>query len=103
MPVQRVIARGTGDDCSVRRQDPADESEQAGGGTGVEVVHPLERGLVMDGVQECQTPSMRLKAILSVPKWQKQMTEIEVGSNCYELPDSDSFQVVQPFWWLWKT
>lgn len=95
------------DDCSVRRQDPADESgrqaNRQAGGTGVEVVHPLERGLVMDGVQECQTPSKRLKAILSVPKWQKQMTEIEVGSNCYELPDTNAFQVVQPFRWLRKT
>lgn len=60
----------------------------------MEVVHPLERGLVMDGVLECQTPSKRLKAILSVPKWQKQMAEIEVGSHCYELPDTDALQDV---------
>lgn len=56
-----------------------------------------ERGRVMDGLQECQTPSKRLKAILPVPKWQKQMTEIEAGSHCYELPDTDAFQSVQPF------
>lgn len=96
MPVQRVIAT---DHCSAWRQT----SEQAGGGTGVEVVHPLERGLVMDGVQECQTPSKRLKAILSVPKWQKQMAEIEAGSHSYELPDIDAFQVMYPLWGFWET
>lgn len=51
----------------------------------------------MDGLQECQTPSKRLKAILPVPKWQKQMTEIEAGSHCYELPDTDAFQSIQTF------
>lgn len=50
----------------------------------------------MDVVQRCQTPSERLRAILSVPKWQKQMAEIELGSHCYELPHTDAFQVGQP-------
>lgn len=62
-------------------------------GTGEEGTSTGERGLVMDGVEECQTCSERLRAILSVPKWQKQMAEIELGSHCYELPDSDAFQV----------
>lgn len=106
MSVQRVIARGTGDDCSVQRQHPADESGrqanmQAGEQAWKWSIH--WRGLLMDGVQGCQTPSKRLKAILSVPKWQKQMTEIEAGSHCYELPDTDAFQVVGPFWGLWET
>lgn len=64
----------------------------------MEVVHPLETGLVMDGVQGCQTPSKRLKAILSVSKWQKQMTEIQAGSHCYGLPDTDAVQVDDSFW-----
>lgn len=51
-------------------------------GIGVEVVHPLEGGLMMDGVQECQTPSKRLRAILSVPKWLKQIADIEFRSHC---------------------
>lgn len=60
------------DDCSVRRQDPADESgrqaNRQAGGTGVEVVHPLERGLVMDGgagmpdsLQEIESNSLSAK------------------------------------------
>lgn len=76
--------------------NPRDESgRRAGGnrrGSGASVG---ERGRVMDGPQECQTPSKRLKAILPVPKWQKQMTEIEAGSHCYELPDTDAFQSIQ--------
>lgn len=92
MPVQRVncnrqataVHRG-----STQLRKAADKrTDRRGGGTGMEAVHPLERGLVMDGVQECQTPSKRLRVILTVPKWQKQMAQIEVGSHCYELPDT---------------
>lgn len=89
------MQQAQGGGYSARRQPPANEGDgQAGKGIGVEVVHPLERGLVMDGVPKCQTPFKRLKAILSVPKWQKQMAAIEAGSHCYELPDTDAFQVV---------
>jgi len=52
------------------------------------------KGLVMDGVQGCQACSKRLRTILSVPKWQKQMAEIELGSLCYGLPDADAFPVM---------
>lgn len=50
---------------------------QAVRGTDMEEVHPLESGLVMDGVQGCQSCFERLKAIISMPEWQKQMTERE--------------------------
>lgn len=73
------------------------------GGTGVEEVHPLEKGLMMDGLQGCQACSKRLRTILAVPNWQKQMAEVEFGSHCYELPDSDAFQDVVLFGGLQET
>lgn len=71
MSVQRVIARGTGDDRRAQRQHPADESSRQAnmqaGGTGVEVVHPLERTLdgwgagMPDSLQEIESNSLRAK------------------------------------------
>lgn len=58
----------------------------------MEEVHPLEKALMMDG--GCQACSETLRTIFSVPKWQKQMAAMELLSHCYELQDTDGFQVV---------
>lgn len=52
----------------------------------------------MDGVKEHHTTSKRLRDIVSVAKWQEQMSEIEHGSHCYGLPDTDAFEAVSPLW-----
>ena len=60
----------------------------------VEAVHPLERAFVMDGVQDYQSPFKRLKALLSVPKWQKQMIQVEARPHYYAFPDTDASRVL---------
>lgn len=70
MSVQRVIAGGTGDDCSVEAASSRwkqQTGEHAGGGAGVEVVHPLERTLdgwgagMPDSLQEIESNSLSAK------------------------------------------
>lgn len=100
MPVQGAITTGMGrqSDGLPWCTEPASGwgARQTGGGGGWGSSSILWRGLVMNGVQECQAPSKRLRAILPVPKWQKQMAVIEVGPHCYELPDSDTLPGESP-------